>query len=509
ARDAQQHHSAMMLLCVSSAFAATVNVGPTRTYTTILAGVNAALSGDTVKVDTGTYAEKNIPVSKSLTIEGEPGDGAPGPAVGAPIIDGGGAMADAFYLTNGVSNVTIRGFEMRNFLGTGDTDGNGIGVRAWVATTSNVTVSDNWFHDVGYGVMASNGFGTATGTHTNWTVSRNVVEKFSDIGIELSDASNSTIEGNVVHMTAAGAKPALIGVFSAAYISQSNLTISGNSVDGVRTGFPAVYVYAYDAESPNPNLNNVTIANNLLTATGTSQDVMVRDIGGTVTGVHVNNNSLASIRNLTAVSFDAASNWWGQASGPGAGKVLGTVVTTPWISTYTLNPAKTGEPGFWPFISTPVPAGGGTVVAGDVTATFPSGSTAGTLTVAPLDPSTDGPFASQAWVTNLFADISYTGTLPESGKVTVVLQVPVTYTGSLSALKVWHNTGSAWVQVTPVTADAVARTLTFEVSSFSDYGITYPVTGTPASSDWSIMLALLAAAGVLVWFARKQGLLAS
>ena len=49
----------------------------------------------------------------------------------------------------------IRGFEIRNLLGTGDTFGNGVGIQAWVPSTSHITVSDNWFHNVGYGVMAS------------------------------------------------------------------------------------------------------------------------------------------------------------------------------------------------------------------------------------------------------------------------------------------------------------------------------------------------------------------
>jgi len=252
----------IVLLGAVSAWAADLYVDPAGTggaYTTIQAAIFAATGGDTIHVAAGTYSESNITINKSLTILGDPGDSAPGPAAGAPIIDGGGAMVDAFRITNGVSNVTIRGFEIRNLQGTGNINGNGIGVRAWVASTSNVTVSDNWFHDVGYGVMAANGWGTATGTHTNWTVSRNVVEKFSDIGLELTDASNSSVQDNVIHMTAAGAKPAQIGIFSSALISQSNLTISGNSIDGAQSAYPVIYVYAYNAfpaECVAPNLND-------------------------------------------------------------------------------------------------------------------------------------------------------------------------------------------------------------------------------------------------------------
>ena len=288
-------------------------------------------------------------------------------------------------------------------------------------------------------------------------------------------------------------------------VTGSPVTLAGNTIRHQDTG-----IYA---NSGSVTITNCSFSDNVSTglyADGASASVHMSSFTG------MNNAWGAYASSGSAIA--ATDNYWGDASGPweetthpgGLGAAVSANVTySPWISAYTTNPAKAGQPGFWPFIETPVPADGGTVTAGDVTATFPSGSTAGTLTVAPLDPSTDGPFASQAWVTDLFADISYTGTLPEGGLVTVVLQVPATYTGSLSALKVWHNTGSAWVQVTPVTPNETARTLTFQVSSFSDYGVTYPVTGTPASSDWSIMLALLAAAGVLVWFARKQGLLAS
>jgi hypothetical protein len=298
-----------------SVWAATINV-PTE-YPTIQGAINAAGVGDTIQVAAGTYSESNITINKSLTILGAPGDSAPGPAAGAPIIDGGGVVADAFDLADGVSNVTISGFEIRNF-GTSDwTNGSGVGIQAWVPSTFNITVSDNWFHDVGYGVMAGNDGSSAKyalGTHTNWTVSGNIIEEFSSIGVELTDTSNSSVHGNVIHM-AGGSATGQIGIFSWVHISQSGLTVSGNTIDGAMVNYPAVYMYAYDDVSPSPNLNDVTIENNTISTTGSPFQVYLRDIGtGTVTGVHVNYNSLTglnSLKNLTAVSIDATANWWG------------------------------------------------------------------------------------------------------------------------------------------------------------------------------------------------------
>jgi len=317
-------------------------------FNTIQAGINAVAPGGTVNVAAGIYNEKNILINKSVTILGDPGDSAPGPAVGAPIIDGGGDVADAFDLAKGVYNVTIRGFEIRNFAASDWTNGTGVGVQAWVPSTSNITVSDNWFHDVGYGVMAGNDGSSAKyalGTHTNWTVSNNIIERIYSIGVELTDTSNSIIQGNVIHLAPNAINYGPIGIFSWAHISQSNLTVSGNTIDGTMCVYPAVYMYAWDDVAPSPNLDNVTITNNTISATGTPYQIYIRDIeGGTVTNVRVNYNNLTnsanSLKNLTAATIDATNNWWGHASGPGGpdgrksgkgGNVFGEVLWDPWL----------------------------------------------------------------------------------------------------------------------------------------------------------------------------------
>ena len=113
----------------------------------IAPAVTRVVAGGTIYVATGTYAGA-ITVNKSVALLGDPGDASPGPGVNAPVIDGGSAPGNAFLLANGVSNVTIQGFEIRNF--TSNDTGIGNGVSAWVGSTSNITIRDNYFHDLGY-----------------------------------------------------------------------------------------------------------------------------------------------------------------------------------------------------------------------------------------------------------------------------------------------------------------------------------------------------------------------
>src|ERR1035437_7175102 len=87
---------------------------PLNPFQTIAAALAATVAGGTINVAAGTYVG-NINITKSLTILGDPGNTDPGPGVNAPVIDGGSAPGSAFFIANGVSNVTIKGFEMRNF----------------------------------------------------------------------------------------------------------------------------------------------------------------------------------------------------------------------------------------------------------------------------------------------------------------------------------------------------------------------------------------------------------
>jgi hypothetical protein len=173
--------------------------------------IDWAASGDVVLCGEGTYYEHDITVDKSLTLQGDVGDAQPGPGVNAPVVDGENLYSDGFLLADGVSNVTIQGFEIRNYAFTGAWPppegecpecGVGNAIQAWVASTSNVTIADNYMHNLSWDAVLVGNDG-AIGEHTYWTIARNVVKDYGPIafynegyGLELTNASHAVIEDN-------------------------------------------------------------------------------------------------------------------------------------------------------------------------------------------------------------------------------------------------------------------------------------------------------------------------
>ncbi len=66
----------LALLVPSSALGATINVGSTRVYQTINAGISAAADGDLIQVDPGLYAEELVVWNRELEFAGTGGSGA-------------------------------------------------------------------------------------------------------------------------------------------------------------------------------------------------------------------------------------------------------------------------------------------------------------------------------------------------------------------------------------------------------------------------------------------------
>ncbi len=130
--------------------AATIQVGPTRTYTTVVAGYNAASAGDTIEIDSGTYTGASqccVKIYKdNLTIRGV------GPT--QPVLDANGENAGdkGIFVAYG-NNLTVQNLELKNCAGP---SGNDAGIRYQPQTanaTASLKVQNCYIHDNQDGIL--------------------------------------------------------------------------------------------------------------------------------------------------------------------------------------------------------------------------------------------------------------------------------------------------------------------------------------------------------------------
>jgi hypothetical protein len=124
-------HLATVAVCASCAWAATLNVGPGRTYTSIQSAINAAANGDTILVDSGLYQGPNATMvfdgPSNITVKGN------GPT--RPILDQNGPQYSVWgkgicTVSAASSNITFDSLEfIHGEVRTGDTGTNGAGIR--------------------------------------------------------------------------------------------------------------------------------------------------------------------------------------------------------------------------------------------------------------------------------------------------------------------------------------------------------------------------------------------
>jgi hypothetical protein len=306
-----------------------------------------------VDVAAGTYNEHNITINKSLTVTGDPGDASPGAGVNAPVVDGQDLYTDAFLIANGTSGVTIQGFEICHYVNHGG-GGEGNAVQAWVASTSNITVADNYMHDLGWnGVLVGND--GAIGDHSYWTVARNILSNFgtgvfdwAGYGMELTNTSHGVIEDNII--TAGALKPGSGILVTARRPSEVDMTIRRNEISG-EFDYYGVAVYAWNGEASNASLSGLIIENNSLDISGPcTYALSVRDIGGAVTDVAITGNKLVKaggpgLRSTTAQTINASGNWWGSnVEATVVAAVNGSVDFTPYL--HSGSDTAPGTPGF-------------------------------------------------------------------------------------------------------------------------------------------------------------------
>src|SRR3989344_8104915 len=186
-------------------------------YCTIQAAIDAVttVNGDTIAVLAGTYSPAistrsecgNEPASiclyKNLILRGNPCNASAGPGPNAPVLNGTG-LADGSAIAlqrNGslISNVTIEGFEIKNYANPVGQGGVGSGIISWNTQTSNITIQDNYLHDLGWnGVLVGSDNG---GIQSLWTVQRNIISAAAYAGVEFTNVINSKVLNNTISVS--------------------------------------------------------------------------------------------------------------------------------------------------------------------------------------------------------------------------------------------------------------------------------------------------------------------
>jgi hypothetical protein len=151
------HGVAIFLACAALAPAATIQVGPTRTYTTVAAGYTTAVDGDTIEIDSGTYVGANgwVRIGKNnLTFRG----------VGAtrPVLDANhsATATKGIFVVDltGSGNLTVENLEFANAYISSGSGGNAAGIRYQpAALPATLTVRNCYFHDNQNGILTNGG----------------------------------------------------------------------------------------------------------------------------------------------------------------------------------------------------------------------------------------------------------------------------------------------------------------------------------------------------------------
>jgi uncharacterized repeat protein (TIGR02543 family) len=308
---------------------ATKRVG--YTDSTIQAAIEAASPGDTIYVGPGTYSE-SITINKNITLIGDPIDGCMpsyrredeaqgresdcerlvGSSPYAPVLDGSGlGGAAAIQVAGGLSNVTVMGFEIKNF----DT-----GIVAQGDNMNNLKIYGNYIHDVGAGISG----GTAGAqVLSGWFVTNNVINAGST-GVELSNIANLVVDKNQI--SSAGTA---LEVKASGNHAVSDVDITNNEITGT------LNVLAHQSASEEKTLKTVNIKDNtingqvnigaLADGKATVEYVTVRnnkvnftDKGINITAVATSGSGHAIVRNITVdgneltgshVGIDVSTDW--------------------------------------------------------------------------------------------------------------------------------------------------------------------------------------------------------
>ena len=212
----------VFVLFINCASAATLTVGPAKTYSTINSAVIAAVPGDTIIVKPGIYFENVLISTPDLTIRSESGN--PDDTVvqaafpGAPVFTVSifNVIIDGFKISNGQYGVLLSSAincTVSNCVATGNT---GAGFNIY--TSTDCTLVDNVaISNAGYGIHL------ASGDYSN--ITRNTVSHNTDHGIIMAEARHTILDSNTFY---ANGNPSSYGAGISHQRSNNSLLVSNN-----------------------------------------------------------------------------------------------------------------------------------------------------------------------------------------------------------------------------------------------------------------------------------------
>lgn len=170
--------SLAFLICLSS-FARMIKVGKHQQYISVSEAIASAANGDTVWVESGIYREKNIIISKSITLLGN----------NYPVLDGEHKYEIISIRADGV---TIQGFKIIHSGVSSIQDFAAIKIYS----THNVTISGNIIEDAFFGIYSQSGVNCLI--ENNKLTGMAKTEQQSGNGIHCWKSDSMRIIGNTV-----------------------------------------------------------------------------------------------------------------------------------------------------------------------------------------------------------------------------------------------------------------------------------------------------------------------
>jgi parallel beta-helix repeat protein len=212
-------------------------------FCTIKPAAQRVVAGQTVQVGAGTYAEEVKPLSSGTATS--PINFAPAPGT-RPRITGTktGSISDAFYI-NGLSNITIQGFEIAT------TSGDGVIIK----NSSNITVRNLDVSEAGQPVADKTKRGIRVEASTDCVIANNKVHHNTNNGIYvLTGSTRNQIIGNEVYANASQFERMAAGI--RLYGSSGNTLSANVSHDNEDSG-----IEFFSSSTDNVVVNNRTYAN--------------------------------------------------------------------------------------------------------------------------------------------------------------------------------------------------------------------------------------------------------